>query len=269
MLIERVLAVGMLLVMLALTGCGEHINKQALGPDEYFEYAKKKFDDGDYFKAATEFTVIVLKFSGNPVVDDAQYYLAESHFKQNEYLVAISEYQKLINDYPRSPYQVLAQFKIGYCYYKMSLRPSLDQENTTKAIRQFQTFIEENPDHELKADAQNLIQELRERLSKKLMIGATTYRKMGIFDAAVVYFDIILSEYYDTSFAPAALFWKGECLYKMKKYTESQTALTVYVEKYPKGKWRDRARERISKISDLLKAEEVIQQTELNKTNGS
>ena len=137
------------MLMMLLAGCGKSVNKRNLGPDEYFEYAKDKFDRGKYIDSSTEFSVIVLKFSGNPVVDDAQYYLAESHFKQKEYLIAVSEYQKVISDYPQSSYAPIAQFKIGYSFYKMSFRPALDQDYTKKAIRQFQNYIDENPSHDL------------------------------------------------------------------------------------------------------------------------
>ncbi len=250
---QKLILLGLITTFLFFTGCGHKINKQNLGPDEYFEYAKKKFDEGHYFDAITEFTVIVLKFSGHPVVDDAQYYLAESHFKQKEYLIAISEYQKLINDYPQSPYTVLAQFKIGMAYYKLSLRPELDQEYTKKAIRQFQTFVEEHPDHELRPNAEKFIAKLREKLAAKKMLAATTYRKMGVYDAAVVYYDIIISDYYDTSPAAEAYFWKGECLYKLEKYREAQNSFTVYLEKFPKDKHVLQAKKRVEEIDKILK----------------
>ncbi len=256
-----------ILSMAVIVSCGKKLNKQTMGPDEYFEYAKKKFDKGDYFTAVTEFTVITLKFSANPVVDDAQYYLAESHFKQKEYLIAISEYQKLIRDYPQSPYNILSQFKIGMAYYKLSLRPELDQEYTKKAIRQFQTFIEENPTHELSDSAQKYIQELREKLAAKKNLAATTYRKMGIYDAAVIYYDLIIQQFYDTSPAVDAYYWKAECLYKMKKYPDAQAAFSVFIEKFPDHKRVKSAKSRLGSIIEELKAS-ALESASLKENNG-
>ncbi len=237
-------------------GCSPKINKQALGPDEYFEYAKKKFDEEDYFEAATEFTVIVLKFSGNPVVDDAQYYLAESHYKMKEYLVAIAEYEKLVQDYPESPYVPLAQFKIGMAYQELSLRPELDQEYTLKAIRQFQRFIEEYPYHELKGNAEKFIQELRAKLGKKKLMAAEIYRKMGHYRAAIIYYDIVLQEYYDTPSAAEALFWKAECQYQLHQYQEARATFTAFIQKYSRHRRAGKARERIEEITNLVAATE-------------
>ncbi len=250
---NRVCSSALVLALILLTfGCGKRVNKQGFGPDQYFEYAKKKFDDGDYLEAITDFTVIVLKFSGDPVVDDAQYFLGESHFNNSEYLIAISEYQKLVNDYPQSPYATLGQFKIALAYYRLSPRPELDQQYTHQAVREFQNFLQDYPDHELKANAEELIKEMREKLAVKMMMGATTYRKMGICSSASYYYDAIIEKYYDTEQAPDAHYWKGECLFKVKKFEESMSAFTVYVEKFPEHKFAGKAKNRISELSDEL-----------------
>lgn len=242
----------LILLVALVSGCGRKVNTDAFGPDEYFEYAKKLFDNGKYVKSITEFTIIVLKFSGDPVVDDAQYYLAESHFKMDEYLIAISEYQKLINDYPESPYVPLAQFKKGLSYYEMSSRAELDQEYTRRAIREFQSFIEEYSGHELRENAEKFITELRTKLAKKKMIAANTYRKMGIYDSAIIYYDIVLEDFYDTPQAKEALYWKAECLYKLKKYNDARVTFSAYVERYPQHKNVSKARERIEAITTIL-----------------
>lgn len=252
---RRVLFIGifsLLVVSILISGCGKKVNTDSFGPDEYFEYAKKIFDRGKYLQAVTDFTIIVLKFSGDPVVDDAQYYLAESHFKMDEFLIAISEYQKLINDYPESPYVPLAQFKKGLSYYNMSSRAELDQEYSRRAIREFQNFIEEYSGHELREKAEEFITELRTKLARKKMIAANTYRKMGIFDSAIIYYDLVLEDFYDTPPAKEALYWKGECLYKLKKYNDARVAFSAYVERYPEQKNVKKAKERIEAITSIL-----------------
>ncbi len=239
-----------------ILGCGQKVKTEAFGPDEYFEYAKKEFDEGKYLKAITDFTIIVLKFSGDPVVDDAQYYLAESHFRQEEYLIAVSEYQKLINDYPESDYVPLAQFKKGWSYYNLSSRAELDQEYTQKSIKEFQSFLEAYPNHELEENAEKYINELREKLAKKKMIAATTYRKMGVYDSAIIYYDIILEEYYDTPQAIEALYWKAECQYKLKKYSESRVTFSTYIENNPNHEHVQDAKDRVEEITEILHSSE-------------
>ena len=249
------------LLLLIFISCGPRIQKENLSAENYFEYAKGLLDKGKCIQAQTEFTLITLKFSGNPIVDDAQFYLAESHFECEEYLIAVAEYQKLVNDYPESPYVENAFYRIGVSFFNLSQRPELDQEYTMKALRQFQNFIEAYPNNEYRNDADHKLFELRVKLAKKQLLGGNIYRKMGIFDSAVIYYNILLEKYYDTPQAEEALFYKGECLYKLKEYNKAITNFTAFVEKYPKSKFTTKAKEKISEIQELL-AEENISQSE-------
>ncbi|MBN2364585.1 MAG: outer membrane protein assembly factor BamD [Calditrichaeota bacterium] len=235
-----------------ILSCGKKVPKETFTAEKYFEYAKNLFDKEKYLDAITEFTVITLKFSGNPLVDDAQFYLAESHYMNEEYLIAVAEYQKLVNDYPESPYVPEAFYKVGMSFLNLSQRPELDQEYTLKSLRQFQNFIEAYPDSEYRQKAEERILELRSKLARKQLLGANVYRKMGIYDSAIIYYNILLEKYYDTPTAEEALFWKAECQYKLKLYEEALTSFTIFVEKYPESSFVGEAKTRISKIQKLL-----------------
>ncbi len=247
------------LLLFIFMSCGPGIKKENLSAEDYFEYAKGLLDDGKCLKAQTEFTLITLKFSGNPIVDDAQFYLAESHLKCEEYLIAVAEYQKLVSDYPESPYVEKAFYKIGESFFNLSQRPELDQEFTIKALRQFQNFIEAYPNNEYRNDAEHKLFDLRVKLAKKQLLGGNVYRKMGIFDSAVIYYNILLEKYYDTPQAEEAMFWKGECLYKLKEYNQAMTNFTAFVEKYPNSKFTNKAKDKISEIQELLGEEDISQ----------
>ncbi len=239
-------------IVISLSSCGKKVHKDTFDAQRYFEYAKKQFDKGKYLDAITEFTVITLKFSGNPVVDDAQFYLAESHYMNEEYLIAVAEYQKLINDYPESPYVQEAFYKVGMSFYNLSQRPELDQEYTLKALRQFQNFIEAYPESSYRERAEKQLFGLRSKLARKQLLGGNVYRKMGIYDSAIIYYNILLEKYYDTSAAEKALYWKADCQYKLKLYDEALTTFTVFVEKYPKSNFTREATSRISEIQRRL-----------------
>ncbi len=240
------------IIIVGLVGCAGRVDTSKMGPDAHFEYAKQLFDKEKYYDALTEFTILVLKYAGNPVIDDAQYFLAETQFKMKEYLVAAVEYQKLVDSYPESPYVVLAEFKIGLCYYKLSLRPELDQEYTYKAIRRFQQFIEEHPNHELRKEAQRLIDELHVKLARKKLFAADIYRKMGRWTAAKIYYQIVLDEFFDTPVAAEALYWKGEAEFVLEEYEHALATLTAYIEKYPNHTYVRKARERIREIENII-----------------
>jgi outer membrane protein assembly factor BamD (BamD/ComL family) len=81
-------------------------------------------------------------------------------------------------------------------------------------------------------------------------MGGDVYRKMGIYDSAIIYYSILLEKYYDTPQAEPALYWKAECLYKLKEYEEALTHFTALLEKYPKSRYQRAARGRMSEIQE-------------------
>ncbi len=246
------LGVFLLLILVGFNGCGSKVDKANLNDEAYFEYAKRLLDEGNYFKAINEFNVIILKFSGSPVVDDAQFYLAEAHYKNEEYLIAASEYQKVMNDYSQSPYVEEAFFKIGLSYKQLSLRPELDQEYTDKGIRHLQNYIEAFPNGKFIERAEKNIAKLRGKMAEKKLLGANVYRKMGIYDSAIIYYNILLEKYYDTPAAEEAMFYKAECQTKLEKYQKALSNYSAFLEKYPKSKHADEAQSRITEIQDRL-----------------
>lgn len=252
-------SINLFIISLIVLSCGGKVQRENLEPERYFEYAKDLFDRGKHQKAVTEFTVIVLKFSAHPIVDDAQFYLAESHFILEEYLISVAEYQKLISDYPESPFVEQSLFKVGLSYFNLSQRPELDQEFTLKALRQFQNLIEAYPSGEYRSSAEEKLYELRIKLAAKQLLGANVYRKMGIFDSALIYYDILLDKYYDTPQAEKAMYWKAECLYKLKEYEDAITYFTAFIEKYPKSKFKGKAKLRILEIQEQIQSDEVSQ----------
>lgn len=207
---------------------------------QYFKYAMDIYEDEDYYESINEFTVIVLRYPGSSVADSAQFYLAESHYFMDEFIIAAAEYEKLILNMGRSPLMPMAQFKLADCYYQMSPRPELDQEYTHKALRECQYFIEENPTHEMREEAEKKMYELRSKLAEKKWTSGEIYRKMRKFRAAIVYFDIVLDKYYDTEWADRAMYGKIQTYLEMDNNTAARLECYKLLEQFPKSEFRDK-----------------------------
>ena len=63
--------------------------------EERFDQAIKFLENGKYLRAQDEFSSILIQGSGTEYGDDAQFYLGEAYFLNKEYILAISEYEKL------------------------------------------------------------------------------------------------------------------------------------------------------------------------------
>lgn len=240
------------------TGCNSYDVKPNLTPVERFELAKLMFNNRDFFDAKTQFKIVTLNNPGIYFVDEAQFYLAESHFNLKEYIIAADEYGRLIRLYPKSEWVDDAQFKIALCDFKLSPKPSLDQKYTLQAVEHFQRFLEDFPNSDLVPEAERMLKICRGKLAEKEYKAGELYRKLDDYYAALVYFDSVLEKYFDTKFAHPALFWKGECLYKLERRNEAHEAFRELIEKYPNSKYKSKALSRIKEIeSNFLNVREA------------
>ena len=222
-----------------IAGCSGRKPEATWTAEEYFRYAKDMYDDEDFFEAINEFTIVILRFPGSTVADSAQFYLASSHFNLEEYIISAAEYSKLINNMPQSPLVPEAQFMLAESYYAMSPRPALDQEYSVKALREFQIFLEDFPRDARREDAERKIYQLREKLAQKQLQNADLYRKMMEFNSSLIYYDIVLEQYYDTEYADDAMLGKAMSYMEMEDYQAAKETLLTFKDKFPKSELLD------------------------------
>lgn len=253
--------VALALVCLLALSCSSSEVQVALSAEARFEAGMKKFADGDYLEAISEFQIVKLQFPGSGVADKAQYYLGECRFRREEYLLAAQEYQVLQRSMAASPLVPLAMYKIGLCYYMLSPTRSLDQTYTLKAIDGLQAFIEYNPKHDLVKDAETKIQELNTRLAGRMYDIADLYMKMDDYLAAAIYYDQVIEKYHDTRYAEPALLGKVRSLVARKRYEEAKETLGKFFEKYPNSSLIHDAEALRVQIEDHLKSKSAVMGT--------
>lgn len=240
------------LVWMLVIGCSSNKMNPNMTPEERFDVAMKYLKKGDYFRARTQFQILVFNYPGTRIADKAQFYLAESHYGAKEYILAAAEYEKMIRNYPNSKLVDDAQYKLGMCYYKLSPHYQLDQKYTYSAINEFQRFLEEYPTSELKEDVEKKLAECRMKLAHKEFAAGEQYRKMGYDKAAVIYYDLVLQEYYDSPYAEEAMFRKGVSLMKLEKWEEAEKVFQVFLAKYPKSRFVEATKDNLKQLQKKL-----------------
>jgi outer membrane protein assembly factor BamD len=241
---KNIVRLGGLLMLIALTlvACNRQKIKPTLSAEERLQKAEKMFGKGDYLDAKTEFKIILLNFPASNLSDRAQFFYAECHYMLKEYILAIEEYKKLIRAYPNSEYVDDAQYKVALSSYKLSPKSSLDQTYTEKALEEFQRFLEDYPTSPLLPEAAQAMLKCRERLAEKNFKIGESYRKRALFGSAIIYYDYVLDNYYDTSFAEKALWEKAGCYRAAGDKAQAEKFYRLYLEKYPKSSKADRAK---------------------------
>ena len=214
-------------------GCSSSIDTVNLSAEEKLAYAINLYDDEDYEEAVNEFQAIVLQYPGNAVVDDAQYYLAQTRFQRGEYILAAYEFSKLVKNMPASSFVPDAQFMLANCYYELSPNYSLDQKYTKKAIEEYQAFIDFFPSNEKVSETERRIVELNEKLAYKEFIIAGIYEKLDYYTAALSYYENVVDIYHDTKYAPMAMYNKIKLLVRRERNTEALAEISKFLQRYP------------------------------------
>jgi outer membrane protein assembly factor BamD len=239
-------------VILIVFSCASKKIKGDLTAEERLEIAKELFDNKKYYDAKQQLTILTYSHRGSAVADEAQFYLAECHYELKEYILAISEYQRLVNAYQNSEYIDDAEYKLGMSYFELSPSAGLDQDYSLKAIAHFQRFLEDYPNSSLRPKVEKAYSTTRDKLAKKEFDNGALYRKMGYYEAAIVYFDGVLVSFYDTKYAEKASFWKAECLYKLEKFEEAQDLFQDFLDRFTQSTFHEKAVKRLDDIKQIL-----------------
>ena len=193
---------------------------------------KTRFDDGlaffeeeKYVKSSQQFNIIVERASHTDLGDDALFFLAESYFLNEDYDLALIEFEKLVSRMGFSPYIEKSRWRI--CETLMLLSPNFyhDQDSSLKAITQIQEFLDDFPNSEYSKDADKLINELRTRLAEKNMETGKLYIKLKAYDSAMTSYEVVVNEYYDTKFFNDANMEIIRCLILLNKSDEAKQFL--------------------------------------------
>ena len=89
-----------------------------------------------YDEAAKAFTQFMSGYASSPLADNAQYWLAQSHYVQRQFNVALPEFQKVIDKYPQSSKLPDALLKVGYCQSELGNK-SAARTALQQVMRQF------------------------------------------------------------------------------------------------------------------------------------
>lgn len=227
-----------------------------------YKKSMRLYQSGEYRDSAKAFETVIKLGRGTDYAKEAQYYLAESYFKDERYLLASSEFRRFITRYPRADKRHEAQFKEAYSYYKLSPRYKLDQEYTHTAIEKFQLYNSRYPNSDRSQQVANYISELRSKLAKKLYYAADLYMRTDRYEAAIIYYDLTIDKYPETIWAQHALLDEINAYVayadrsvrskQRERYQKAIDAYEKFVQLFPEGKYRSKAEEYVDEARAAL-----------------
>tara|TARA_Y100000389_G_scaffold118170_1_gene115365 strand:- start:30805 stop:31578 length:774 start_codon:yes stop_codon:yes gene_type:complete len=187
------------------TSCGTYIVSTEPSSNK-IDYVKNLIKDEKYSRAIDELNYIMFNDPLSEYSALAQFYIGECYFYLNDFSQSIIEYNKYLtrNDTIEELVKK-SQFMLCKCYFNISLEYNKDQSDTYIAIEKLQYFIEKETMRDYIEDIEIMILDLRTKLAKKIFYTAKLYIKLEELDAAIIYYENIVNDYYDTEFVNSAL----------------------------------------------------------------
>lgn len=262
----RIFTIAALSTIMLFTACR---NKELVQPRDPINIAYDKsmalYEQEKYSDAAYGFDIVTRLGRGTNYAQEAQFYLAESYYKDGQYILAASEYERFISYYPQDPKRVEVEYKRAMCYYHQSPRYRLDQTATVRAIELFQLFNTKYPDSEFVMDAADRIDELRNKLARKTFEAAEFYNRIESYKAATIYYDQTIDRFPESDYSENALIRQIETFIvyadnsiptkQAERYQKAIDNYEKFLQLFPQSEMRARAEElnneAVSKMADI------------------
>jgi outer membrane protein assembly factor BamD len=209
-----------LLCGLGCTYAGQ--SKPGGAPEDDFAAAKQEYDAGHYFDAVQKLEAFIDQHPGSVLVDQAIFTLGKADEAQKDWVMAATEFERLVRDFPESRSTCEAEFLLGRCYWRQSRPAPYDQSETRRALDQFQRFTARCPEHPAIGGADSLVGLARDRLAEKHYRAAELYRRRKAREAAVVYCDLIVAEFPDTRWICPARLMRADLLLQVARAEDAR-----------------------------------------------
>jgi outer membrane protein assembly factor BamD len=221
--------------------------------DKLFAAGKAAYENEDWQEAIRNFEEVRVQAPASTMAQEATYLEAMARYNFDMYSSAALDFHAVRRNYPNSPLASRAQYMAGESYYQISPRPELDQSYTVLALSEYQLFIRDYPKapQSLIDSAQKRIAEIRNKLATKHFLSAQLYDKLNDPKSAIVYYQRILDDYYDTPQALESQLRIAEINFERKKMEDTRKALDAFDAKYLKDATEEERRRALKLRSQL------------------
>lgn len=247
---KRNLIFFLFLVVLSLTSCKSEYERLRASSDVDLVYKKslEYYQKKDYLKAQTLFEQILGRYRGKKEAEDLYVKYAYTHYYLANYILSASYFSNFANTYITSPLREEAAYMSAYSNYLQSPDYKLEQSFTYKAIDELQNFVNNYSKSARVAEANKLIDELRNKLEKKAYEEAMLYYDLKQFQSATITLNNMLKDFPDSKNIEKLRYYIVKSNYtlsensiynkQLERYEATQISAELFLNKFPKSKDR-------------------------------
>ena len=203
----------LLVILFALfaVSCGKY--QKLLRSDDAakkYEATDSLYKLGKYKKALGLMEQIVPVYRGKPQAEALMFRYANSLYKLEDYYSSGYQFERFVSSYPKSDSTETAAYRSAKSYYFISPKYSLEQKETYTALEKLQGFVDQFPNSDYRAEANDMVVELKTKLEKKDFETAEQYLRIYDYKAAIAAFDNFIQDH------PGSIYRKDAFFLRMK-----------------------------------------------------
>ena len=188
-------------LLLLLGGCKSEFEKiRASGDTELIhKKAFELYEQEEYLRAQTLFELIIPAYRGRPELEKIYFTYAYTYYYLNKFILSNYYFKTCAVTLPTSSYKEEAEFMVGYSSYNLSPSYRLDQTYSSKAIEEFENFVNTYQQSERVKECNRLIDELRLKMEHKTFNEGLLYFDLRQYQAAIAVFENLLKDFPETN----------------------------------------------------------------------
>jgi len=205
----------------------------------------------DYEKSIELFQKLVYEFPFTKHLADADFYIAECHYKLKDYDIALTAYQDFLVRHPRDPRIEHVYFQIGMSHWQQrKKKPLRDQTQTEAAVEAFKTLLQFYPATSYQQDAEKYI-DLGNKIlvEREVRIGDFYFSKKEYWSASLRY-HTARTEYPQTTRAQYAAYQEGICFLKLNRKDQAAKLFREFLDSYPQSEYAKEAKNKVEKLQN-------------------
>jgi outer membrane protein assembly factor BamD len=206
---------------------------------------KKWVEAREYFKKIID-TYPQSSYRADAKLGVGDSYLGEK--RVDSLILGVNEFKEFLQYFPLNPKADYAQFRVCAAEARQMLSAQRDQTATHEALRDCDTFLQNNPQSKYRTEGEALRRQARDRLSESEYEIGVSYFRMHWYPGAITRLQGVIKDDPEFSKIDAAYFYLAESFYKSLKEAEALPNYAKVVESYPKSEYVSKAKARMATI---------------------
>lgn len=225
------------IALIVLAGCGRGFQAdQYPNPTALLEAAKAEYRRGDCADARIGFQGLSLQLAArDPLQAEIRYFLAECTLRDGEYLEAARQFRRVADEFPQHALAPDALLRAGAAFAELWKRPELDPSYGQNAIDVWRELMGRFPGSTAAERARLRVRELNEMFAAKDYKNGEFYLRLRAYDSAIIYFQGVVAEYPQSSFAPKAVLKLIEAFSRIGYEAEKRDMCNYLRQYYPQS----------------------------------